>query len=173
MSEILRPLGTKQASEEEARSRVYLDYYDKVTAYVRGKVSNPHEAEDVVSSVFLRVYERFDSYDPSRASLSTWIYTITHNTVVDYYRGRRIHTEYAEYMDAEVDEIIDDTDVSEALLDRLADALSTLKEKERDVIVLHYYKGHTLKVIAEMMGMSYINAKVLHAKALARLRELM
>lgn len=173
MSEIHKSVDPRPASEKDADGRIYLEYRDKVAAYVRSKISNPHEAEDVVSSVFLRVYGRLDSYDPARASLSTWIYTITHNTVVDYYRGRRIHTEYAEYMDAEVDEIIDDTDVSEALLDRLADALSTLKEKERDVIVLHYYKGHTLKVIAEMMGMSYINAKVLHAKALSRLRELM
>lgn len=173
MSKIFKPSDKRQASKEDARSCVYLDYYDKVAAYVRRKVSNPQEAEDIVSSVFLRVFERFDSYDPSRSSLSTWIYTITHNMVVDYYRGHRICIEYAEYMDAEVDEVIDESDTSEALLEQLADALEQLKEKERDVIVLHYYKGYTLKVIAEMMGMSYINAKVLHAKALTRMREFM
>ncbi|MBQ3507363.1 MAG: sigma-70 family RNA polymerase sigma factor [Clostridia bacterium] len=173
MSEILKPTDTEQASAEDVRSRVYLDYYDKVTGYVRGKISAPHEAEDVVSSVFLRVYERFDSFDPTRASLSTWIYTITHNVVVDYYRTRRVHTEYAEYMDAEIDEVADESNTNETLLEQLADALEQLKEKERDLIVLHYYKGYTLKVIAEMMGMSYINAKVIHAKALSRLRELM
>ena len=55
-------------------------------------------------------------------------------------------------------------------LDALADALLALKEKERDLIVLHYYMGHTLKIAAEMMGMSYINAKVIHKKALTGLR---
>ncbi len=173
MSNILEPIHKKQPPREDAQSRIYLDYYGKVTAYVRGKLSNPDEAEDVVSSVFLRVYERLDSFDPARASLSTWIYTITHNVVVDYYRARRVHTEYAGHMDAELDQVIDESDTNEALLEQLADALEKLKEKERDLIVLHYYKGYTLKDIAEMMGMSYINAKVIHAKALTRLRELM
>ena len=55
-------------------------------------------------------------------------------------------------------------------MDSLADALMSLKEKERDLIVLHYYSGHTLKTVAEMMGMSYINAKVIHKKALTSLQ---
>ena len=50
------------------------------------------------------------------------------------------------------------------------DALLALKEKERDLIVLHYYTGYTLKTVAEVMGMSYINAKVIHKKALEGLR---
>ena len=48
--------------------------------------------------------------------------------------------------------------------------LLALKEKARDLIVLHYYTDHTLKEMAEMMGMSYINAKVVHKKALESLR---
>lgn len=35
--------------------------------------------------------------------------------------------------------------------------------------MLHYYSGHTLKTVAEMMGVSYINAKVIHKKALSAL----
>ena len=61
-------------------------------------------------------------------------------------------------------ELIDDA------LDILADALLALKERARDLIVLHYYTGHTLKEMAEMMGMSYINVKVIHKKALTVLR---
>ena len=56
------------------------------------------------------------------------------------------------------------------MLDTLADALMTLKTRERDLILLHYYKGLTLKEVAEKMGMSYINAKVIHKKALSGLK---
>ena len=149
--------------------QIYLDYHDKVSAYVRGKVQDRHEAEDLVSSVFVKVYQKLESFDASKASLSTWIYTITRNSVVDYYRTRRVHTEFADYMETE------DFAAPEAddILDSLADALLTLKERERDLIILHYYKGHTLKKVAEMMDMSYINAKVIHKKALNQLREKM
>ena len=54
--------------------------------------------------------------------------------------------------------------------EKLSDALLALKEKARDLIVLHYYTGHTLKEVAEIMGMSYINAKVIHKKSLESLR---
>ncbi|MBQ2739851.1 MAG: sigma-70 family RNA polymerase sigma factor [Oscillibacter sp.] len=151
----------------DTREQAYLDYRDKVAAYIRGKVNDHHEAEDLVSQVFVKVYQNWDSFDENKASLSTWIYTITHNTVVDYYRSRRVLAEYADHMDLE------DFAAPEAddRLDLLADALMTLKERERDLIILHYYKGYKLTEVAERMEMSYINAKVIHKKALNKLRE--
>ena len=93
------------------------------------------------------------------------MYTITRNTVTDHFRTRRTLVALEDYMaDEATAELTDDA------LDSLADALLALKERERDLIVLHYYTGHTLKETAEMMGMSYINAKVIHKKALESLR---
>lgn len=148
------------------QDKVYLDYKDKVNAYVRGKLANEHDVEDIVSTVFLKIYQRIDSFDPSKASLSTWIYTITRNTVIDFYKKRKIHIEFSD--EIEVEAIPEGNE--DELLDHLADALELLSERERDLIILHYYKSFTLKRIAEMMGMSYINAKVVHAKALAFIR---
>ena len=150
------------------QDKVYLDYKDKVTAYVRGKLANEHDVEDIVSTVFLKVYQRIDSFDPSKASLSTWIYTITRNTVIDYFKKRKIHIEFSDEIG--IDMLPDDSLVNDELLDCLADTLELLSERERDLIILHYYKGFTLKRIAEMMGMSYINAKLIHTKALSMLR---
>ena len=146
--------------------QIYLQYHDKVRAYVRSKIQDPHDVEDLVSAVFMKIVQKLDSYDPTKSSVSTWVYTITRNTVTDHFRTRRdmVALENCK-VDEQPEELTDDA------LDSLADALRALKEKARDLIVLHYYQGHTLKVVAEMMGMSYINAKVLHKKALNRLRE--
>lgn len=145
---------------------IYAEYHQKVSAYVRGKVQDLHQAEDLVSAVFLKVVQGLDGYDPAKASVSTWVYTITRNTVTDYFRTRRAVVAFEDYMLDQSDDV-----PNEEALDILADALLRLKENERDLIVLHYYKGYTLKAAAEMMGMSYINAKVVHKKALTRLRE--
>ena len=147
--------------------QIYLQYRDKVRAYVRGKIQDPHDVEDLVSAVFMKIVQKLDSYDPAKANLSTWVYTVTRNTVTDYFRTRRTFVALEDYMlDEQPAELSDDA------LDSLADALLSLKERERDLIVLHYYTGHTLKEVAEMMGMSYINAKVVHKKALESLRAL-
>ena len=145
--------------------QIYLQYHDKVRAYVRGKIQDPHDVEDLVSAVFMKIVQKLDSYDPTKSSVSTWVYTITRNTVTDHFRTRRdmVALENCK-VDEQPEELTDDA------LDSLADALRALKEKARDLIVLHYYSGHTLKEVAEMMGMSYINAKVIHKKALESLR---
>ena len=145
--------------------QIYEEFRPKVRAYVRGKIQDPHDVEDLVSVVFMKVVKKLDSYDPAKASVSTWVYTITRNTVTDHFRTQRTLVALEDYMmDEQLEELSDDA------LDSLADALLALKERERDLIVLHYYTGHTLKEVAEMMGMSYINAKVIHKKALAALR---
>lgn len=150
------------------REKIYLEFKNKVSAYVAGKGISGHEAEDIVADVFLKVYKNLDRYDETKASLSTWIYTITKNTVINYFRSRKTHTELTDVI-AENTETMYSPDV----LDDLADALEYMKPRDRDLIILHYYNGYTLKAIAEMMGMSYINAKVIHSKALAFLREKM
>ena len=147
---------------------LYLDYKDKITAYVRSRIENKYDVEDIVSTVFLKIYQKIDSFDESKASLSTWIYTITRNTVIDYFREIKTHIEFLDEIEA--DTLSADSLVDDELLEDLADALETLSERERDLIILHYYKGYTLKRISEMMDMSYINAKLIHTKALSMLR---
>ena len=149
------------------QDKVYLDYKDKITAYVRSRIENKYDVEDIVSTVFLKIYQKIDSFDESKASLSTWIYTITRNTVIDYFREIKTHIEFLDEIEA--DTLSADSLVDDELLEDLAYALETLSERERDLIILHYYKGYTLKKIAEMMQMSYINAKVVHSKALKQL----
>ena len=144
---------------------IYREFHPKVRAYVRGKIANVHDAEELESAVFLKVVQKLATYDPARAALSTWIYTITRNTVTDYFRAHRTLVPLEDYM---VEQSA--TDIDDDALEVLADALLSLKEKERDLIVLHYHQGYTLKTVADMMGMSYINAKVVHRKALDNLR---
>lgn len=149
---------------------IYIEYKDKVTGYVRGKISNPHEAEDIVSDVFMKALKGLSGFDESKASISTWIYTITRNTVTDYFRTKKNFCEIPE-------ELCTGSDTEENLLnmetlDRLADALSRLDRRERDIIILHYYGGKTLKDTANQMGVSYSYIKLLHSKALKTLRDI-
>ena len=113
--------------------QIYLQYHDKVRAYVRGKIQDPHDVEDLVSAVFLKIVQKLDSYDSAKASVSTWVYTITHNTVTDYFRTRCTLVALEDHMlDEQPAELSDDA------LDSFADALLALKERECDLIVLHY-----------------------------------
>lgn len=151
------------------QERIYIEFKDKVTRYVRGKVGNEHDSEDVVSDVFVKVFNGLSDFDENKASLSTWIFTITRNAVIDYFRASKRPCELPEELYSE-----DDTEqniINTEMLERLADALERLNERERNIIVLHYYGGRTLKDIAEAMGISYSYTKLLHGGALKALRK--
>ncbi|MGN0813945.1 MAG: RNA polymerase sigma factor [Candidatus Coproplasma sp.] len=72
---------------------IYSRFRNKVLGYALSKVHSRTEAEDIVQTVFLKVCRSIASYDESKASLSTWIYTITRNTVCDYLGKMRVHSE--------------------------------------------------------------------------------
>ena len=152
--------------------KIYLEYKEKVFRYVRGKVRNLADAEDVTSEIFLRVQTSLDSYDEEKATLSTWIYTITHNAVCNYYRdeSKRALTldENVLYSDRD-DDVMAEIE-NEILKENLAKALETLTEREQDIIVLYYYHEITLKDIAIKMGITYTNAKFIKHQAINKLK---
>ena len=99
---------------------IYTQYRDKVFGFVRSKIVNQTEAEDIVQTVFLKVYSNLDKYDETKASLSTWIYIITRNTVYDYLKEKRDHPvlelfENTVYSEEKMDESIWNNETLEEL----------------------------------------------------------
>lgn len=161
-------------TETYEKERVYHEYYPKVLQYIQNRSNGDKDAEDVAQNVFVKVFGKWDTFDPKKSSVSTWIFNITRNTLIDYQRSMRFRQH-----EALSETLADD---SEDLLDRLAleeeqrqlvDALETLSVEERDLIILHYYNEYSLLNIAGMMYRPYGQIKRLHGKALKKLKQQM
>ncbi len=148
--------------------KIYLEYRGKVMGYLKARIKNRAEAEDLCSDVFEKIYRKLDQFDRSKASLSTWIYSIARNTLIDHFRRMRPSDELDENMadGSEVDESLLRTES----LGELADALRSLPRQLMDIIVLRYYDGKQLTEIAELMQISYGAVKLRHQKALTMLK---
>ncbi|MDO4811273.1 MAG: sigma-70 family RNA polymerase sigma factor [Eubacteriales bacterium] len=153
----------------EQKQAIYCAYHGKVWGYIRSKINNAQDAEDLAADVFVKVYEKLNSFDETKASLSTWIYTITRNTLTDYFRTRRTFEEIPETLEGSSS--IEESVCSAEMLEALAKALEALDERERDIIILRFYKGKTLAEIAKQMGISYAYVKVLQNKAFHVLKD--
>ncbi|MCQ2435403.1 MAG: sigma-70 family RNA polymerase sigma factor [Clostridia bacterium] len=149
---------------------IYTEYHDKVFGYIHNRIASWHDAEDICADVFVKVFSHLDSFDETKASLSTWIYTITRNTLRDRYRTTHVSDQLDDSSSGD-DDFVDDICKSESL-QQLADALEKLDDRQRDIVILHYYSGKTLLQIADHMSLSYSYVKVLHNKALANLKVL-
>ena len=139
------------------RERIYLEYYDKVFGYVFSRIHRRPDTEDVVSIIFLKIYERIEGYDAKKASLSTWIYAITRNAVADYFRSTK-HAAVPLNEDPGYIEPAEEENLDE-LLEQLHTELQRLPEIQRDILILHYYFDMGHKEIAGRLGLSYDNTR--------------
>lgn len=158
--------------KELTNEEIYTEYHDKVFAYVRNHVNNIADAEDLCEDVFVKIYSKIDTFDSRKASLSTWIYAMTSNTVIDFYRTNHIHSEIPEDL-AEDKSLIEDEVLNTESLEQLAKALKSLPKEQMDIIVLRYYRGLTLQEVSEQVGLSYGVTKLRHREALGRLKDLL
>lgn len=151
--------------------KIYEDFYPKVYQYLVNRMGSIEDAEDMAQTVFLKVYTKLDTFDASKSSLSTWIFNITRNTLIDHQRSMslRIHEEIPETMADDSPDMLDSL-IMEQEQERLADALERLTMDERDLIILHYYNEYTLLKVAELMRRPYGQIKRLHMKALQKLK---
>lgn len=158
-------------SFEISAEQVYKDYKNKVFGYILNRIHNYAEAEDLTSDVFAKIVGHIDSYNPEKASLSTWVFVITRNTLIEHFRKHRITEDIEEQQIPVSDEPVEKI-VMEEQQELLAKALLELPEKLRDIIVARYYYGYRFSKIGEMMDISEANARVSHARALAKLKEI-
>lgn len=148
---------------------IYEEYYQKVFSYINSRINNYHDSEDLCEDVFTKVLKNMEKFDESKSALSTWIFNITKNTLIDFYRTR--HDSY-ELLD-NYEYIEEKDDVSQSELADLASALNKLSEEERDVIVLKYYEGYSLKEIGDKMSLTYGVVKLRHNSALEKMKGFM
>ena len=149
--------------------QIYTEYSGKVMGYIRARVRSKAEAEDLHSEVFEKILRKIEGFDPTKASLNTWIFTVTRNTVIDHFRRSRPGEELDENMS-------DNTEIDEGLLQteslsELAAALRKLPQQLMDIVVLRYYDGKPLTEIAKIMNLSYGAVKLRHQNAIMLLKE--
>jgi len=157
---------------------IYREYGNKVKAYIRSRVNNPSDAEDLASEVFLKVQKKMADYTKEKGAVSTWIYTIAHNTVIDFYRANKVMESIDEEREGELtpSQLISEDNADSDLLNKetlseLAEAMDELSDEEKMVIVYRYYDGLSLREIADKTGLSYGQAKLRHGSALKTMKK--
>lgn len=112
-------------------------------------------AADVVQEVFLRVWKD-DKFDHERASIRTYLLTMTRGVAVDSVR-KSLATRNRDDRHAVGNPVIDDDDDGRSILALEAHqyvrvALEALSPNEREVLVIAFYERLTYRRIAERLG---------------------
>src|SRR3954452_2594701 len=83
-----------RAQEANAFDELYTRYSPRVFGYLYQRLNgNVEEAEDLTAEVFAKVFEKIDGFQVQGAPLSSWLFRIAHNRLIDSVRRRPRQTQ--------------------------------------------------------------------------------
>lgn len=169
-----------QAGDQSAFKELVLKYQRKVYMNVYAMISNPQDSKELTQEVFIRVHRHLHNFEGT-AAFTTWLYRITRNLCIDYYRRRKVRK--AEYNDGLKHTPAKDEEafpvvsaasretptgrlLKEELSRKIEDALDKLSPKHREVLVLREIEGLSYQEIADTVGISIgtVMSRLFHAR---------
>lgn len=190
MEPIGRQLDAARKGEAEALSNLYRQYLPGVFGYIATRVPDRATAEDLTSEVFLKMVEgiaRLRARD--EAGFAAWLLQIARITVAGYYRKREgtpvlisLDTQDGEGRMPEHELILagvslgmDPADLVETREEwhTVVDAINTLTEEQRQVLIGRLLLGYNVETVARLIGKKANAVKALQFRALHSLHRLL
>ena len=167
------------AGDESAFASLVRKYQKQIHAYAWRKTRDFQIAEDITQETFLQVYQKLGTLEDPTLFLK-WLYAIVNHLCIAWFRKNQVHAEsfkethiweieteaYSRYVAAEHAKM-----TAETQRDLVENLLVKLKEKDREVITLHYFEDMTSSQISEFLGISENTVKSRLRRARQRLKK--
>ncbi|HEX8157766.1 MAG TPA: sigma-70 family RNA polymerase sigma factor [Solirubrobacteraceae bacterium] len=153
-------------------SAVYDEHIWQVYGFFAYRTRGRADAEDLTQKTFERALRSWSRYDPSRASVATWLFAIARNLLVDHLRADRSASQQPlDELDAGHAALVDPCDQPDLGLEPdLERALSSLGTRAQEIIALRYGAELSGPEIAEAMGLRLANVQQILSRSLRRMR---
>ncbi len=154
--------------------RELYDRYGKVVySFAYRLTADATLAEECVQDVFVAFWRRAADFDPTRAKLTTWLFTVARNRAVDLGRQKARRPELRDDLEP-TGAAPDPADLAAGAdeAQRVAEAMAELPEEQLAVLRLAYFDGLSHAEIAELIGIPLGTVKGRVRLALERLRSL-
>ncbi len=165
-----------QAGDQAAFGEIIQRYQRPVLDFIYRMLGDPDIAQDVAQDVFVRIWRSISRFRCRRdAAFSTWLFQIAHNLCVDVLRRRardplRMAVTDPILMDKPASDFTTRNVITREMGRRVADAVGSLPQDQRAVVVLAEYEGLSYKEIAAVMKCSVkaVESRLYRAKQALR-----
>lgn len=156
--------------DRAAFAEIFDHFGPRVKAFLIKSGSNVSMAEECTQDVMITLWRKADMFDPSRASVATWIFTIARNRRIDLLRKERRPEPEELTWGPEAEPEPEESLGLQQESTQLVAAMATLPDKQRDLIQKAYFGDLTHAEIASETGLPLGTIKSRIRLALERLR---
>lgn len=168
-----------QADDHSSFSQLLSRNRGVVLNYLSRMVSNRAIAEELAQDVFVRVYRSRRRYEPS-AKFSTWLYRITTNVALNYFRDEKrtnlnisLDVQDAAQLRRQTSDrapLVEDRLVREVTAAQVRRAVRSLPPKQRSAVIMHKFHEMDYAQIAKILDCTPAAVKALMFRAYETLR---
>lgn len=176
MLEVLNPnlIHRAQQGEPAVVGELYERYQLIIFRYLYYRIGDLQTAEDLTSEVFIRMISALPGYSHQNVSFQSWLFRIARNLSIDHYRRINLRKD----VPLEENQIASNDDpldmVEQGLTsEQLKQALEKISTDQRDVVVMRFVTGMSIREVAQVMNKSQDSIKGLQRRALMALREIL
>lgn len=148
---------------------LYNRYFPKVKDKCYSFLKNKNQSDEFANDILSKAYEKLNSFK-GKAHFSSWLYSISYNTIIDYLRKKK-QLHYPNWnQENELPEIIDETDteMNELSYDKLMEVFEKIHPEEKALLLMKYQDLLSLREIAASLSVSEDAAKMRLKRARAR-----
>jgi RNA polymerase sigma-70 factor, ECF subfamily len=163
--------------QEKDFEKVYVAYSDKIYRFLYFHTKDALLAEDLTSKVFTKAWGKWGNF--KNDYVQAWLYKIANNLLIDHWRveGNKKNVSYDKWTDEGMEPGYEEDFIENISRDEqvkmLTEALDTLPDKLKKVMILRFIEEMSAKEAAEILEITEVNVRVLQHRGLVKLKEVL
>lgn len=153
-------------------NKIHNQFNSVLHSYIKARVNDSDDAADILQEVFIKIASKLDSLNDGE-KLKSWIFTISRNTIIDYYR-KKGNTKIFELTEHMTDKMIEeqDFDAVQSLDGCLRSFIEQLPDEYREIIIDSEINGVRQKDLVGKYGLAYPTIRSRIQRGRSRLKEM-
>ena len=164
-----------QQKDVKAYEKLYNMYCNSISGVVNTIVKNDEVAQEITQDVFIKAWNKADTYTAKKGRFFTWILNIARNAAIDYTRSKKFKQSKQNHNADFFVDILETSDSLDTATNTigLKEFVTKLGDKCKAVIELLYFKGFTQKEASEELNMPLGTIKARNRSCIGELRTML
>jgi len=146
--------------------KTYTEEHKKLLGYIRKRIPEHYEAEDILHDVFYQLTRGFNELSRIE-NLTSWLYTVANNKIIDRFRKKKNQSVYFSFNNEgnedgslSLEEILldlsvtpEDEELKQIIWETIDKTLDDLPDEQREVFIMHEFEDMSFNEISQLTGL--------------------